>query len=115
HECAAILEAAADAGAKSAGYTIVRLPYKVKDLFVEWLEQHFPERKSKVLSKIMDIRDGKLNNSEWSVRMKGEGNYSKQISDLFKVQTRRLGLNQKHSSLSTEHFRRSTGSQLHLF
>ncbi|MEX0719896.1 MAG: PA0069 family radical SAM protein [Balneolaceae bacterium] len=115
HECASILEAAAEAGAISAGYTVVRLPYKVKEMFVEWLEQHFPDRKGKILSRIMDIRNGKLNNSEWKTRMKGEGNFSKQIADLFKVQTKRLGLNKRGSGLSTDHFIKSSGSQLKLF
>lgn len=115
HECAAILEAAAEAGAVSAGYTILRLPYKVKELFVDWLEQHYPDRKGKVLSRIKDMRDGKLNNSEWSTRMKGEGIFSKQIADLFQVQTNRLGLNKRHVGLTTENFIRRSGSQLDLF
>lgn len=115
HECAEILEQAAAAGAKYAGYTILRLPYKVKDLFAEWLEQHYPDRKKKVLHKILDIRDGKLNNSEWGTRMKGKGNFSKQISDLFHVQTKKLGLNERHSKLTTENFVRSSGSQMSLF
>ncbi|MDZ7756146.1 radical SAM protein [Rhodohalobacter sp.] len=115
HECAEILEQAAAAGAKYAGYTMLRLPYKVKDLFVEWLEQHFPDRKKKVLHKILDIRDGKLNNSEWGKRMRGEGNFSKQISDLFHVQTQKLGLNERHNKLTTDHFVRSSGSQMSLF
>ncbi|MEX0724006.1 MAG: PA0069 family radical SAM protein [Gracilimonas sp.] len=115
HECVKILEKASAAGATHAGYTIVRLPYKVKDLFVEWLEQHYPERKKKVLRKILDIRDGKLNNSEWGTRMKGEGNFAKQISDLFKVHTKRLGLNERKRGLTTENFVRNSGSQLNLF
>ena len=115
HECAEILEQAAAAGAKYAGYTIIRLPYKVKDLFVEWLEQYFPDRKKKVLHKLLDMRDGKLNNSEWGKRMKGEGNFAKQISDLFRVQTKKLGLNERQRMLTTEHFVRSSGSQMSLF
>ena len=115
HECADILEQASAAGASFAGYTIVRLPYKVKDMFQEWLGHHYPERKNKVLRKILDIRDGKLNSYEWNERMKGQGNFSKQISDLFKVQTKRLGLNEKKIMLTTEHFKKSTGSQLKLF
>lgn len=115
HETAAILEAAAEAGAVSAGYTVVRLPYKVKELFTDWLEQHYPDRKGKVVNRIMDIRDGKLNNSEWKTRMKGEGHFSKQIADLFKVQTKRLGLDKSNINLSTEHFVRHSGNQMNLF
>ncbi|MEX0844416.1 MAG: PA0069 family radical SAM protein [Balneolaceae bacterium] len=115
HECAEILEKATEAGADYANYIILRLPYKVKDMFVDWLEQYYPDRKNKVVQKILDIRDGKLNNSEWGTRMKGTGNYSKQISDLFKVQTKRLGLNKQKRQLSTEHFKSNSGSQLNLF
>lgn len=115
HECAKILEKASAAGASFAGYTVLRLPYKVKDLFTDWLEQHYPHRKKKVLHKIMDIRDGKLNSYQWKTRMKGKGNFSKQIADLFAVQTKKLGLNERKRGLTTEHFVRSTGSQLRLF
>lgn len=115
HECAEILERAKEAGAKYAGYTILRLPYKVKNLFVDWLEQNFPDKKQKVIHKILDIREGKLNNTEFGTRMKGTGNYSKQITDLFRVQTNRLGLNEDRKVLSTEHFRRDSGPQLNLF
>ncbi|HET8865532.1 MAG TPA: radical SAM protein, partial [Gracilimonas sp.] len=115
HEVVKILEKASLAGASFAGYTIVRLPYKVKDIFIDWLEQHYPERKKKVLRKILDIRDGKLNNSEWGTRMKGEGNFAKQISDLFKVHTKRLGLNETKRHLTTDHFIRIKGAQLNLF
>ncbi len=115
HECAAILEEAAAAGASFAGYTMIRLPYKVKDLFTDWLEQHYPNRKKKVLHKILDIREGKLNSSDWGTRMKGTGNFSKQIADLFKTQTHRLGLNEKRRRLSTKHFVGNSGSQLKLF
>lgn len=115
HECADILEKAKEAGAKYAGYTILRLPYKVKDLFTDWLEQNFSDRKQKVVNKILDIREGKLNNSEFGTRMKGSGNYAKQITDLFQVQTNKLGLNEDRKKLSIEHFKRDTGPQLDLF
>src|SRR5699024_1908651 len=65
HECTDILKAAGEAGASYACYTILRLPYNVKDLFRNWLEQHFPDRKEKVLSRIRAMRDGKLNDSEF--------------------------------------------------
>lgn len=115
HECPAILKAAADAGAISAGYTIVRLPYAVKDLFADWLKQHYPDRSNKVLNRIRNIRNGKMNNYEWKTRMKGEGNFSKQISDIFHIQAKKLGLNQRHARLSCEHFVRKSGRQASLF
>lgn len=115
HECVSILEAARDAGATQAGYTIVRLPYGVKDLFKDWLEQHFPDRKEKVLNRIRDIRDGKLNDSEFGKRFSGQGNFAKQIGDLFSVHSKRLGLNKHRQSLSTQHFKPAHGKQQELF
>lgn len=106
NECVNILEAAKEAGAVSAGYTIVRLPYGVKDLFQDWLQQHFPDRKQKVLNKIRDMRDGKLNESSFGKRFSGDGNYAKQIADLFSIHRKRLGLNKKRAPLSTAAFRR---------
>src|SRR6476659_7522144 len=74
HEVPAILQAAAEAGARFAGYTVVRLPYAVAPLFARWLEEHFPDRKEKVLGRIRHLRGGKsLNNSKWHERMTGEG------------------------------------------
>lgn len=115
HEPADILKAASDAGARYAGYTIVRLPYAVKDLFKEWLEQHFPDRKEKVLNRIKDIRGGKLYESQFGKRFHGEGEFSEQIRNMFKIQTKKLGMNKIPISLSTEHFRRPEKGQLNLF
>lgn len=115
HECADILKSAADAGATRASFIIVRLPFKVKDLFEEWLQQNFPDRKDKVLNKIKDIRGGKLYEAEFGKRMRGDGKFAEQIRDLFKVQTKRLGLNNDHVKLTTEYFISSSGKQLQLF
>jgi DNA repair photolyase len=115
HECADILKAARDAGALHAGYTIVRLPYGVKDLFSEWLDQHFPDRKGKVLNRIRDIRGGKLYESSYGKRFHGEGEFANQIRSLFHIQTKKLGLNEQPLHLSTENFRRPEKGQLNLF
>jgi DNA repair photolyase len=115
HEMVSILEASANAGAVEAGYTLLRLPYGVKELFVQWLEQHFPDRKNKVLNRILDIRNGKLNRAEFGERFRGTGKYADQIHTLFHQQVQRLGLNEKREKLSTEHFRRPGGYQLNLF
>lgn len=115
HECVSILEEAKKAGADQAGYTLLRLPYGVKDLFLTWLEQHYPDRKRKVVNRMLDIRNGKLNRSEFGERFRGEGHYADQIHKLFKQTTKRLGLNSGFSQLSTEHFRRPLGNQLKLF
>lgn len=115
YECSDILKSARDAGATRASYIIVRLPYKVKDLFMDWLEQHFPDRKEKIKNRLYDMRGGKLYNSEWGNRMKGDGNFSKQIKDIFLIQTKKLGLNEARNSLTTSHFIKSSGEQLNLF
>ncbi len=115
HEIPDILRACADAGATSAGFIILRLPFKVKDLFESWLEQHFPERKDKVLNRLKAMRNGKLNNTEFGQRMKGEGEFYQQIKSVFEIHTKRLGLNRKSMELSTDHFVRKHGQQLGLF
>ena len=73
HEMPAILTAAKQAGARFAGYVSLRLPHALKDLFEQWLERHFPEKKAKVLSRVRDMRGGKLNDSRFGSRMRGEG------------------------------------------
>ena len=77
--------AARNAGAMGAGYVVLRLPWAVGPLFLRWLDEHFPDRKEKVLSRIHDLRDGKLYQAEWGVRGRGEGVFAKQIATLFDV------------------------------
>ena len=112
-ELPAILKAAADVGARSAGYIMLRLPYAVKDLFETWLARHFPDRKDKVLNRIRGLRGGQLYQSKFGERMRGEGIFADQIELLFEATVRKLGLNQPRAKLSTEHFRRP-GEQLKL-
>ena len=113
HEVPKIMDACAKAGAQFAGYTIVRLPWAVAPLFEHWLEEHFPERKEKVLGRIRHLRGNRLNNSQWHTRMTGEGIFADQIASLFKVGCRRAGIGER-PTLSCHSFRRST-TQLHLF
>lgn len=115
HECVSILEAAADAGAQHAGYTILRLPGPVKNLFQDWLEHHIPDRAQKVLNRIKNMRNGKLNDPRFGHRMGGEGEFANQISSLFKTHAHRLGLDRPQQPLTTRHFRPGRGSQLKLF
>lgn len=115
HEMPAILEAAAEAGATHAGYTIVRLPHGVKDLFSDWLEQHFPDRREKVLNRIRDIREGRLNEPEFGERFHGKGNFADQIRSLFRMQVDKLGLNRRSAALNTGAFIRHSGNQMNLF
>ena len=113
HEVPKILDACAKAGAQFAGYTIIRLPWAVAPLFEHWLEEHFPERKEKVLRRIRNLRGDRLNNSQWHTRMIGEGIFAEQIASLFKVACRRAGIGAR-PTLSCESFHRST-TQLRLF
>lgn len=104
-EIPAILQAAATAGARTAAFTLVRLPYAVAPLFEDWLERHFPTRKKKILDRIRDIRGGKLNDPNFGSRMRGERIFAEQISQLFKVSARRAGLNQARPELRIDLFR----------
>lgn len=115
HELPAILEAVAAAGATRAGYVIMRLPYAVKDVFLQWLDDHAPTKKARIVDRVQEIRGGKLNVSEWGARMRGEGIFAEQLHDLFHVCARRAGLNQERVALSTAHFRPPGGRQLDLF
>jgi DNA repair photolyase len=106
HEVPKILEACANAGAQFAGYTVVRLPWAVAPLFECWLEEHFPERKEKVLGRIRHLRgNGRLNDSKWHARMTGEGIFAEQIANIFEVSCRRAGMGAR-PKLSTASFRR---------
>lgn len=115
HELPSILAAAAEAGAKRASYIILRLPHAVKDVFLQWLDDHAPGKKARVIDRLRDLRGGKLYDATWGKRLKGEGIFADQISELFHVTARRAGLNQERVELSSAHFRRPGGQQLSLF
>jgi DNA repair photolyase len=105
HEVPKIVEACARAGAQFAGYTILRLPWAIAPLFEHWLDEHFPEKKEKVLSRIRQIRDGKINDPRWGFRTRGEGIFAEQIRSIFEVACRRAGMDGR-PELSTAAFRR---------
>jgi DNA repair photolyase len=114
HEMPKILKAAAEAGARVAGYTPVRLPLTVLPVFTAWLEAHRPLRKEKVLNHIRDLRGGKLNDAEFGSRMRGQGPIAEQLRQMFHLSCTRYRLNVERIHLSTEHFRRA-GPQLDFF
>lgn len=87
-----ILEAAAEAGASSAGYVLLRLPYEVKDLFRQWLDQHQPLQAKHVLSRMQSMRSGRDYDSRWGVRQRGEGEYAQLLKLRFKNACRKYGL-----------------------
>jgi DNA repair photolyase len=115
HEMPAILKAAAEAGATSAGFTVVRLPHANAALFEKWLETHFPDRKEKVLNRIKAMRGGKLYDAQWGTRMRGEGIFADQIEKMFGVARRKAGIMNERGELSVSAFQRPGGAQLSLF
>jgi DNA repair photolyase len=93
HELEAILESAAAAGARWAGYVLVRLPYEIKDLFREWLAEHYPDRAAHVMSLIRDMRGGRDYDPRFGTRMRGTGPYAQLLSNRFRLASLRLKLN----------------------
>jgi len=115
HEIPAILDAAALAGASHAGYTVLRLPHSVKDVFTEWLSVHEPTKMDRVLSRVHDVRGESSRPSDWGARLRGDGFFAEQIANFFSVAARRAGLNKKPFEPSVAHFRRPGGEQLTFF
>jgi DNA repair photolyase len=113
-EIPAVLEEAKKAGATEAGYTMLRLPYGVKDVFQEWLKLHFPEKLDRIIGTVREVRGGKLNVSDFATRMRGEGPYAEQIGQMFHVFRERLGFTSRMRGLRTEHFRRPGNMQMTL-
>ena len=115
HEIPGIIESAANAGASRAVYIMLRLPYAVSDLFIDWIENHYPDRKNKILNRIKSVRKGKLNSPEFGKRMRGEGIFADQVKDLFDLSCRKNGMNNKKVNLSTDHFINPDIKQQNLF
>lgn len=114
-EMPAILQAAADAGARSAAFLMLRLPGAVADHFAQWLGRHFPERKEKVLARTREVRGGRLNDPAFHSRFRGTGSYADQIRSLFRVSAKKAGLESGLPPLSVDGFRRDGGVQKELF
>lgn len=106
HEIESVLKAAREAGASLAGYTILRLPWEVKDLFREWLAEHFPDRAAHVMSMVRAMRGGRDNDPDFGTRMHAEGPVAQLIRQRFHLACRRLGLpTERTQSLPTNLFR----------
>ncbi|MBV8496277.1 MAG: PA0069 family radical SAM protein [Gammaproteobacteria bacterium] len=117
HELEGILEAAAAAGVHWAGYVLLRLPYEIKDLFKEWLGEHYPQRAAHVMSLIREMRGGRENDPRFGTRMRGTGPYAELLRQRFAIACRRLGLNAgRREPLTTTLFRppAPAGAQLRL-
>lgn len=115
-EVPAILKAAREAGARSAGYVLLRLPHQVKELFVDWLSRHYPDRARHVESLVRDTRQGALYNPDCGTRMVGQGAVAQQIGQVFDVFSKRLGLDAPLEPMDHGAFRRpGVPGQLGLF
>jgi DNA repair photolyase len=108
HEIPRLLARAAEAGARFAGYVMLRLPHAVAPLFEAWLGRHFPDRQKKVLDRIRDVRDGRLNDPNFGSRMRGAGPFAELVEEVFTKARDRTGIPRRGSRLSTAAFRRPT-------
>jgi DNA repair photolyase len=104
HEMEAILEAATKAGATRAGYTVLRLPLEIKDLFEEWLRTNRPDRAERVLSLVRQMRGGELYKAKFGERMRGEGPIAQLLSQRFTAAVKRFDLNRFRYRLDTMRF-----------
>lgn len=111
-----VLEAAWEAGARSAFYHVLRLPWEVAPLFRQWLQQHYPDRAARVMARIHDMRGGKDYDSDFATRMKGTGPWAQLLAQRFSRAVRRLGFNKVRVELDETRFRPpSVGGQASLF
>ncbi len=116
-EIPAILQAARSAGARSAGYVLLRLPFAVRPIFEDWLARHYPDHAPRVLALIRSTRDGRMNDPQFGSRMRGQGEYAQQIAQAFKVFRKKAGLDPSLPPLDASRFTppRLAGGQLRLF
>ncbi|MGY6275171.1 PA0069 family radical SAM protein [Methylomonas sp. MgM2] len=113
HELEAIVKAAYEAGARSANYILLRLPSEVAGLFEEWLQQHYPLKARHVMNRIRDSRGGKVYDSAFHRRLRGDGLYADLISQRFRLSCKRLGMDQPLTPLRCDLFRKpSPGGQM---
>jgi DNA repair photolyase len=116
-ELESLLKSSAQAGARFAGYIMIRLPLEVKTLFSEWLETEYPTKASRVIHLIRESHGGKLYEPEFGVRMRGSGEYAELLERRFQVAVRRFGLSTKTPALDLTRFRvpARKGDQIRLF
>lgn len=117
HEIEAVLTAGRKAGADSASYVLLRLPLELKELFREWLHQHFPDRANRIINLLQSMHGGQDYRSDFSLRQRGSGPFAELIRQRFHKALKRLGLNQRHLRMPTDLFSPSqkTCDQLNLF
>ena len=115
HEMEHLLERAAEAGARGAFYLPVRLPWEVAPLFKAWLDEYFPDRASKVMSIVHQLRGGRDNDPNFFTRMRGQGPWAELLRTRFNRMCTKLGLNAERMELRCDLFRPPEGSQMRLF
>ncbi|HVT27881.1 MAG TPA: PA0069 family radical SAM protein [Lacipirellulaceae bacterium] len=104
-EIPAILTAARQAGAESAGYVMLKLPTTVRPVFLDWLQRNYPDRSARVQSLIRSVRRGKLNDADFGIRQVGSGNLAEIIADTFRIWSSKLGYDEHHQPLNCDDFR----------
>ena len=112
-----LLDAGAANGAVEAGFVMLKMPFEIKDLFREWLREHFPDKEKHVISLVRDIHGGKDYDSTWGLRQTGTGPYAWSIGRRFELACNRLGLNARSYRLTTALFKKPVlrGDQMDLF
>lgn len=116
HELERILAAAAESGARTANWVMLRLPLEVAPLFEEWLHHNFPDRADRVLARVKEMHGGEMYDARWNHRMRGEGPFAEMIAHRFRIAMRKTGLDQGMPDLRTDLFRvPGRGQQLSLF
>lgn len=115
HEVIPLAKAAADAGALSVGHTVVRLNGAIGDIFADWAHKAMPDRANKILNQIKACHAGTLNESRWETRMKGEGEFAKQISAQMALARRKFFVGREFPELNTSLFRKFRNGQFELF
>lgn len=114
-EIPTIIERAAENGAKWASYTVVRLNGAIAEIFEDWVQKAFPDRASKIMNQIASCHHGKVNDSDWTSRMRGDGNTAASIAQLFKLSVRKYMGNPQQPILRLDLFSPRQGKQLDLF
>ncbi len=107
NEVPAILKRSSEAGATFVAHTILRLPYAVAPIFTSWLEEHYPEKANRVITRVKMIRGGKLNDPRWGTRMTGTGGYADYMHKLVDTLTKRYKMDQPRPPLRTDLFRKA--------
>lgn len=114
-EIPSILREASSRGARWASLQMLRLPFAVKDLFVDWIRREYPDRENRIVSRLKQVRSGKMSSYEFGERMRGTGETAKAIHQLFRAGCKKYHMNEKGLELSTDKFRRISGSQIEMF